>query len=56
MEQLLDLEQKIDTIKDQKIEAFDKLAKNEELVQSEIDVLVDETLFHHSPQVDNEIK
>jgi hypothetical protein len=41
MEQLLELEQRIDGIKEQKIQAFDKLDKTEESLQEELDLLVD---------------
>ena len=56
MESLIEIENRLDTIKEEKIEAFDRLAKLEESIQEEIDVMVDETLFHDRPHVDNEIK
>ena len=56
MEQLMLLEQRIEDIKQHKMEAFDKLDLTEEQIQGDIDRLVDEGGFQRQAHIDNEIK
>ena len=56
MERMVELEQKLEKIKQSKMDAFDQLNKMEESLQNDLNRLVDEQLMMNPPNIDNQIK